>query len=105
MTGQHSNQTTHNKTNYKTPTNYEIYQKQNIEQYHQWVQLITSSHDDKYWDNMIQFAYYILQDLKIYKQHVVAERLNISGPRLSNITPLLNAIVERDKVNFNTEEV
>ena len=69
-------------------------------EYNQWVSSLRTSKDPNYWDNMLSFSPYIVEDMAYLKQHEVAKKLNISPVILSNVKPLLLAYHRR---NINRE--
>ena len=62
-----------------------------------WLEFIESNKDDYYYENLVRFSKIITNDLKEYKQHFIARKLRMSGPKLSNIKPLLEAIANKEK--------
>ena len=63
------------------------------EEYLGWQLAIREKHDPKYYENLLKFSPIIVSDLDKYKQHFIARKLRISGPKLSTIKPLLEAHV------------
>jgi len=63
------------------------------QEYEQWLGSLQISKDPNYYSNLLKFSDIIVADLEKYKQHYVARKLGLDGPKLSHYKPLLEAYV------------
>ena len=61
------------------------------EEYLEWIDSLNYLRDPHYYENLLKYAVQIVIDLERYKQHFIARRLHMTGPRFSTIKPLLEA--------------
>ena len=61
------------------------------EEYEAWTSNLKQSKDSKYWDNLIKYLPYIVEDMAYLKQHILAKKLNMSPNALSILKPLILA--------------
>jgi hypothetical protein len=66
--------------------------------YQEWQTHLTNNFDPQYYSNLLKHAKEILTDIDITNSKEVAQRINISAPKLSILRPLLEAVVNHTPV-------
>ena len=60
-------------------------------EYLQWTDSLDTNTDPKYYHNLLKFSKLIIEDLTKYRQHFIARKLHMTGPKFSIIKPVLEA--------------
>ncbi len=59
--------------------------------YKEWIESLNQTEDKFYYCNLLKYATQIVDDLSKYKQHYIARKLHMNGPKFSIIKSLLEA--------------
>ncbi len=60
-------------------------------EYHNWLDNLPNEKDPYYYHNLLKYAQLIINDLQAYKQHFIARKLRMTGPKFSIIKQVLEA--------------
>jgi len=60
-------------------------------EYQQWTDNLPNEKDPRYYHNLLKFSQLIIDDLTRYKQHFIARKLRMTGPKFSIIKQVLEA--------------
>lgn len=60
-------------------------------EYLHWTDSLGTTRDPFYYENLLKFAVQISNDLIAYKQHFIAKKLHMTGPKFSIVKQLLEA--------------